>query len=191
MPKPLIGRTFSKLTVLEFAGVSSAGRMWACRCECGQQTIVAATSLYSKLTTSCGCAHYRKLPQGMAGARRTFRMYKQNAKAQRRPFELTFDEFYFLTSSNCFYCGAAPSNKTEQSKNAPTDYGTYIYNGIDRIDSTIGYVANNCVASCFTCNRAKHTMSQADFLAWAHRLVHHQIKSKELAALSVDSVDKE
>lgn len=55
LPKRVIdlaGRTFGKLTVLEFAG-SQNGSLWKCLCECGSETIKQARVL-PKLK-SCGC----------------------------------------------------------------------------------------------------------------------------------------
>lgn len=52
----LIGQTFGKLTVIEYAG-SEKGRaaLWKCKCECGNFTIVRANSLRQGITKSCGC----------------------------------------------------------------------------------------------------------------------------------------
>jgi hypothetical protein len=38
------------------------------------------------------------------------------------------------------------------------------YNGIDRIDSNLGYEINNCIPCCGTCNYMKNTMTPKDFL---------------------------
>ena len=37
-------------------------------------------------------------------------------------------------------------------------------NGIDRIDSNIGYIKENCVSCCWTCNKMKNNFSQKEFL---------------------------
>jgi hypothetical protein len=51
----MIGRTFGRLTVLEFAGVVSARRMWKVRCICGTERVVAGGNLRSGGSQSCGC----------------------------------------------------------------------------------------------------------------------------------------
>lgn len=53
--KDLSGQTFGKLTVLEYAGKEAGMHRWACRCECGNTTIVGQTLLQSGKTKSCGC----------------------------------------------------------------------------------------------------------------------------------------
>lgn len=58
--KDLTGQVFGKLTAIEFAGITrtpngSSLRMWKCSCECGNETVVARSSLLSGKTISCGC----------------------------------------------------------------------------------------------------------------------------------------
>lgn len=40
---------------------------------------------------------------------------------------------------------------------------SFVYNGIDRVDNSVGYVLSNCVPCCSTCNRMKGTMSSEEF----------------------------
>lgn len=47
----LVGRTFGKLTVLEWAGNSR----WACACECGRTASILTANLKRGNSTSCGC----------------------------------------------------------------------------------------------------------------------------------------
>ena len=67
-----------------------------------------------------------------------YNIYKKNAKRRGFVFNLTKEEFYTLTSLNCHYCG---------------DFNNY--NGIDRIESNIGYIEDNCVPCCEYCNKMK------------------------------------
>jgi hypothetical protein len=48
--------------------------------------------------------------------------------------------------------------------------GAFIYSGIDRIDPTHGYISDNVVPCCRTCNVAKLKMTRDEFLAWAWRI---------------------
>lgn len=48
--------------------------------------------------------------------------------------------------------------------------GEFISNGIDRIDNNRGYVKENCVPCCKTCNYAKRKMDLLTFKEWARRL---------------------
>ena len=56
----LTGMKFGKLTVIERGNnrIESTGKnrvMWKCKCDCGNETIVASSSLVTGLTQSCGC----------------------------------------------------------------------------------------------------------------------------------------
>ncbi|SSY69947.1 Uncharacterised protein [Priestia megaterium] len=53
--KDLIGKTFGKLTVVEYAGSKNLNHMWKCKCECGEETTVRTTYLNNGHTKSCGC----------------------------------------------------------------------------------------------------------------------------------------
>ncbi len=52
----LTGRKFNRLSVLRFLGKNANKTpCWLCRCECGRETIVAASNLARGHTKSCGC----------------------------------------------------------------------------------------------------------------------------------------
>lgn len=58
----LTGKRFGRLVVLEQAEyhIDKKGRkirMWKCKCDCGNETIVRHGGLQSGTTTSCGCFH--------------------------------------------------------------------------------------------------------------------------------------
>jgi hypothetical protein len=58
MPKvlDLTGQKFNRLTVLEYAGTDGRhGKLYACLCDCGKNSIVHSDSLKSGATKSCGC----------------------------------------------------------------------------------------------------------------------------------------
>lgn len=52
----LTGQVFSALTVLSYHGTTVRRQsLWACRCECGNESIVSGSRLRSRKTRSCGC----------------------------------------------------------------------------------------------------------------------------------------
>ena len=64
MPKirDLTGQTFGKLTVVSFAGSDKRGNAkWLCKCECGNEKVIAGGSLTSGNTKSCGCINIKDL----------------------------------------------------------------------------------------------------------------------------------
>ena len=60
------GETFGRLTIVEYSHSTkrrdgSAGeRVMLCKCECGNETEVRTSNLYSGNTTSCGCVKSEK-----------------------------------------------------------------------------------------------------------------------------------
>ena len=91
--------------------------------------------------------------------KRRYDIYKFSARKKHRVFDLTLEEFSFITSRPCFYCG----EKT-QDKN---------YVGIDRVDSSIGYVLSNCVPCCRACNAMKLDYSQQYFITHIKKIIKH------------------
>lgn len=55
-PMNLIGQKFGRLTVIKRADNDKYGHtQWLCQCECGNQKVIAGSSLKKGLTKSCGC----------------------------------------------------------------------------------------------------------------------------------------
>ena len=107
------------------------------------------------------CQNCFNLPKGESGFRKLFYVYKRQARMRKFNFNLTESEFRELTKINCHYCGAIPSRIFETRNN----WGKYVYNGVDRKNSEIGYNSINCVSCCYTCNRAKSDMSYEEYVA--------------------------
>lgn len=161
----LSGQKFGMLSVLNKNGRNKRNQMvWKCLCDCGNTVNVQTNSLISKNTQSCGCAH--RVGKGVAAMNGLFSLYKISARKRNIKFEITINEFRKITKSNCFYCGAKPS----QICSGATWDGDYIYNGIDRVRNNEGYEKGNCVACCKICNYAKRDMSFDDFIEWGVKL---------------------
>lgn len=86
---------------------------------------------------------------------------------------ISFDTYCNLTHSKCKYCGEEHSNCVKDKKHNDIYYA---YNGIDRVDSSVGYTLENCVPCCKTCNCAKLCMSEQDFYSWVKRVYHFNNK---------------
>lgn len=57
----MIGKIFSKLTVIGADGSGKRGKMWLCRCECGKEKSFPTSHLNRPGNKSCGCVK----PSGM------------------------------------------------------------------------------------------------------------------------------
>lgn len=164
-PEIQIGQVFTRLTILEESGkTKSYERLWKCSCECGTIKVIPQGSLNSGSIKSCGCLHTeivraRAKPNGEASKRALFNDYKGNAKKKNRCFELTFSEVVELFNGNCYYCSAAPKSIKQINYNEP-----FTFNGVDRVDNSIGYIKSNVITACSNCNLAKGELTQEEFL---------------------------
>lgn len=72
--------------------------------------------------------------------------------------DLTDEQIISLCSQNCAYCNR-PINEIYQDD----VLWDIKYNGIDRINSKIGYTMSNCVPCCSVCNTMKMDMTVEQF----------------------------
>jgi hypothetical protein len=164
----LIGNKYNKLTALE--KTKKNGRVWyICQCDCGNKTLVETWHLHSGKTKSCGCArrdadktraNNRKIKYGLANARKVISYYKRNAKRRNIKFDLSEEDCLNLFKQACYYCDREPFNII----NSKYSNGEFIYNGIDRIDNSIGYTLSNTVSCCKNCNAMKKDLPKEEFL---------------------------
>ena len=100
------------------------------------------------------------------------RAYKRGANARELEFALTDDEFDRLVAGDCYFCGIPPMER-RMEKNI------IIANGVDRLDSSKGYVAENCVSCCKECNLAKLDRSPGEFIAHCRAVIHFAAKREK------------
>lgn len=167
----IIGQTYGFLKVKDFFGYNDNHRLvFKCICVCGHEVLAIRDDLKSKSTVSCGCHRIR------SAEHIEYTKYKRNAKSRKLSFELTTDEFNSLINNNCFYCGTAPSRKISNHAKAEHLQRKAIVNGIDRLDSSLGYIKTNCVSCCFECNSAKMDLTVKEFMDMIRRIYHFSAK---------------
>lgn len=178
----------TKWKLLDQAHTSKHGPYWFAQCECGVVKTILLKNYKNGQSLSCGCYNKSltkgrpsvlRKDSGVSDLNHLFLVYKNGSKGRKLSFELTKQEFKELTSNNCTYCGVEPKQKTGRKKYTQT-HGEYIYNGIDRIDNSLGYIKENCVPCCKICNYAKHKLTQLEFTNWLSKIVDFQMrKSKQ------------
>lgn len=184
--KDITSQVFGKLTVIGPGELKKSGKFklqhWMVRCECGTSKSVSGAKLRNGHTTSCGCLMREVAANLLRGKSYTKKYSPIEASAVRilrdvYGNELTFEEFYKLSQQNCHYCNALPSNSFNSAKynkkSAPQTVknATFVYNGLDRIDSTKTHTVDNVVPACWICNRAKGNLSYNDYVKHLDDLV--------------------
>jgi hypothetical protein len=87
-----------------------------------------------------------------------YRDYKRNAGTRGLVFNMNKDEFDAETQKTCVFCGAED------------------HVGIDRIDSSMGYVTGNIQPCCSFCNKMKSNYGEEAFLSQIAKIYRHTCK---------------
>lgn len=165
-----IGLVFGDLTVIKRGDKNSDYKWkWICRCTCGNEKDYLFRDLQIGRATCCARCSYdrRRLPDHQARKNQILIYYKNKARVWKQEFTLDTEYFYSLIFGACSYCGTVGSNTCKGA------WDVLKYNGIDRVDSSKGYVPGNVVSCCATCNRMKLDHTVADFKAQIIRIHKH------------------
>lgn len=145
--------------------------LWECRCDCGNIIYVTASDLKREHTKSCGKCENKAYQTGL---NYLYGSYKREAIARGLSFEIAKEVFNEIINQNCYYCGSKP-NQILYKKGMQIPF---IYNGIDRVDNSIGYKIDNIVPACKFCNMAKGRNTLKEFLTWIDNLIQYTLKNK-------------
>lgn len=175
------GQKYGRLTLVNMVGKNKHGlSVWECVCRCGNECVVA-TNVFRTQVPSCGCRRVelgrefghshnasRKLPNEEGGFNAIYTSYVKNAKNRGLHFDISRRRFKKIIAENCVYCGSGPSNLFARG---PT---IYKYNGIDRVDNSLGYMEGNIVSCCKYCNRAKQDAPVEEFMEWIDNFITYR-----------------
>lgn len=170
----ITGLRFGSLVAIERDGRDKWGKvMWLCQCDCGGQKRIPATEIIRGKTVSCGCVfRLRTTPHEDGNIKRVLKDYRTNARRRGYEWSLTKEQALSLFAENCFYCGQPPNNIQKSN-----GVDSFIHNGIDRLDSQIGYIKDNCVSCCTRCNYSKGVMPVEEFLKFISSVYDNLVKS--------------
>lgn len=164
-------KKFAKLTLLCPSDQKRrTAILWKALCDCGNITYVVPSKVAAGTTKSCGCLSDANIPPinrkwspVISSARRCYRHYSDG--------DCVFESFYLLSQEPCYYCGSPPhaitndSNYRKDASNFQKEQGNFIYNGLDRIDNSLGHDVDNVVPCCWTCNRTKSDTNFIDYVS--------------------------
>lgn len=169
------GQRFGNLTALRKAQSHSQVTRWAFQCDCGAIVERAAQNVRRGSVKSCSglnCTYAevlrcRNTARTASGVRQVWKIYRYRAKKKTIEFFLTQDDILELCVKNCVYCGASPGNVARRG----SINGQFWYNGIDRIDSNLGYTRANVETCCWTCNCMKARQTREAFICHIKKIL--------------------
>jgi len=180
----LLDQKFGRLLVIaEAEPVGTRKRAaWLCRCDCGNQKIVKSEELKNGDTKSCGCLNDEKRKERAPQLYGACVKYHPSETTARRVWRcnyqdgVSFEDFYRISQMDCHYCGSKPNNvqnsalQDKKSSQSARENGNFIYNGLDRIDSSLPHTLENMVPCCKWCNYAKRERTTSEFEVWVEQL---------------------
>jgi hypothetical protein len=121
-----------------------------------------------------GAARWCKTCMGEVNVRRKatpeyrFSYYRSNARKRGLEFTLTVEDFRYFWNQPCVYCGCLVEGI-----------------GLDRIDNTVGYVADNVIPCCARCNAMKSNMDLMEFIERCHRIADRLYLGTDVSFASI------
>jgi len=88
--------------------------------------------------------------------KRRFDKIKNSALERTLEFNLVYEETKSLLTGRCHFCGHIPSPA---------------FNGLDRLNPNEGYVKDNVVSCCKTCNIAKSTLTAHEYIEHCRKVL--------------------
>lgn len=187
------GLKFGRLTFTKPAGRDKQKKIiWEALCECGNvHTLVPIRAKRGDIQ-SCGCFLREKLlgnTHAVNGRKTEPRLSTAKSVWLDRYADsnCSFEKFLELSQLDCYYCGSPPSNRTNKivkgSSQKQKEEGTFIYNGLDRLDSRKKHSVKNIVPCCRTCNLMKKDMSLNEFQTHIQKICSYLIPTRTLQIL--------
>lgn len=192
-----IGKRFGVLVVIRRAipsdrpDLKRVGRHhWMVKCDCGQQKALRGSDFKwnrSRCGDTCtliikntGMGRY---PFELAVTRNLF--LKTHSEVSRKHgksfFALSFSQYAAIITKPCTYCGEPTSKAIKRQHYGQQESETFYCNGVDRIDSSKGYVLGNCAPCCTACNVAKNAHTLENFTSWVKQVYTHLILKGDYA----------
>lgn len=170
--KTVKGDVFGKLTVILEPYLKMQGKtrrfFTEVQCTCGNKQIVSCSKLrcadYKQCSDCSFKARSEKAVQVSQFEQIFRRLVLERCKKHNIEVTITVNDYENLSKQNCFYCNDAPKKVNRFANRKYVNTEDLYVNGVDRLDSKIGYIFENCVPCCTSCNYAKHTLTYDEFM---------------------------
>lgn len=171
----LVHQKFSRLTVVQNAGMINGQTHWLCQCECGNTKIVSQDHLKRQQVKSCGCLFGLKKQESpywtgygdISGQK--WSALNGRARLKGLKVEISIKEAWelLLTQDNkCALTGLPISIKEKTAS-------------LDRIDSSQGYLLNNIQWVHKKINKMKMDLSKEEFIELCKLVSRHIVRDYE------------
>lgn len=181
------GQKYHHLTMLypTRSGGGGVGMYWMAQCDCGNLKEIRASEAKCGYIKTCGKCEYHStllkdaasksaLTKDPKSAEREFMTrYIHGAVKRKYIWALTPEQFSELIKQDCTYCGNPPREYYRKARKGKGRGSRLIANGLDRIDSTLGYYPENVVPCCTVCNRMKLAMKPSEFINHVTKVAKH------------------
>lgn len=150
--KERIGKTYNKLTVIDYAYTENNTTYWKCQCSCGKEVILPYYKLTSGQTKSCGCLYQDNLEKIRSGEKQppNFKHGDSNDRIYNI-YQGMKDRCYNKRNKNYMDYGGRGIEVCQEWINSYISFKKWsLLNGyqdgltIDRIDVNGNYYPENC-----------------------------------------------
>lgn len=166
----LAGENYGHLKVIKRVCSINSHSFYECICDCGNRIELFGYQLKHTKIKSCGCVGRKhSVPTfTIDDVQRSFFILAKNKSGERNiTFDLDLIEFINISEKKCTYCGRPPNRLIQTDKHG----NGWMHGGIDRKDSSIGYVSDNVVPCCEHCNMMKASLSINEFLSHIDKIM--------------------
>jgi hypothetical protein len=178
----LIGQKFNYLTVTAISNRKKSGnRMYyTCLCDCGVTKDIRVDVLKTGDTKSCGCkkSELMKITRGKCGTKSKEQKDVEFGvlnSTNKQPYEISYLRLHNCSKGRRLEFTIDLLDYSENYYNKPCHYcGTGECTGLDRIDSSLGYLPTNIVSCCKICNSMKNTLSVDHFINHINKICGHR-----------------
>lgn len=181
--KDLTGHKCGKLTVLKRVENDSHGKVrWLCKCSCGREKIINASSIIKKLSKSCGyCSR-----SNFTGYRDVSGSWVNRTKnaADKRGLEFQIDakyiqDLYDKQNGLCAISGVPIKLIRDVNKHNNLQTAS-----LDRIDNSIGYTEENVQLIHIRLHRLKSMADNNELITWAYLIVENNPNNPNIDVLN-------
>lgn len=169
--KDFVGFKNIAYTVIDFDHVANKKLYYKCKCHnCGSEIIVRKDNILEATQKHCVKCKGNGIKPTIEAPINVYKYYYKEGAAKRGfIWELSDEDFREIISKPCHYCGESPKPLQSLTRYKNVKEELYV-NGVDRIDSNLGYTKDNCVPCCTMCNRMKLDYNINDFITHVRKI---------------------